>query len=601
MKSLKAVAQLERLVWADVLRVVAIYLVLVVHASTMPSSAFPLSNSWPYIISFSIAKICVPLFVMLSGALLLEKKETYKMFFKKRILKVLTPWIVWTAIYMGINYYTRDFQPQTFSEWKYYFTLTFFTELWFLPLIFSIYLLTPIIRLTIPLLKKTDKIYIIILWFVWVSILPFFNSSPAFPKPFNSGLLSLAVYFSGYFLLGHFLTKIKYPKNTLWFSSVLIILGILINFVSLFLVNENELVQYQSSIFDYIAPDEWGSNSIVISKYGARITVASTEQSIRGLRHGEYRPDLVICDDVEDLNSVKTREGRDKTFQWLVGEVLPIGDQGTKIVIVGNLLHEDSLLMRLKQGIENQKLNGKFFAYPLLGKDNEIAWKDKFPSQIDVEKLRSSIGTDSAWYREYLLRIISDAERLVHPEWIAYYDKSPSERANGFRFIATGVDLAISQKDSADFTAMVSAKIFGQKDDLRVYILPFPINKRLSFPETFEQAKNLSENLGNGLYTMLYIEDVGYQQSLIQHLQGNNIPAVGVKVSGQDKRARLALITHLIKQGKILFPKKGAEELIQQLTGFSIEKHDDLADAFSLLILKIQEMDNKPTFDYSFI
>jgi hypothetical protein len=111
----------------------------------------------------------------------------------------------------------------------------------------------------------------------------------------------------------------------------------------------NELLKADIGPFEEIS-DEWGSNSIVIPKYGARITVASTEQSIRGLRHGEYRPDLVICDDVEDLNSVKTKEGRDKTFNWLVGEVLPIGDQDTKMVLVGNLLHEDSLLMRLSNG-----------------------------------------------------------------------------------------------------------------------------------------------------------------------------------------------------------------------------------------------------------
>jgi predicted phage terminase large subunit-like protein len=147
---------------------------------------------------------------------------------------------------------------------------------------------------------------------------------------------------------------------------------------------------------------------------------------------------------------------------------------------------------------------------------------------------------------------------------------------------------------------MVSARVHGYKRELKAYILPFPINSRLDFPQTVEQAKNLSRNLGNGTLTMLYIEDVGYQGSLIQHLQANNIPAEGVKVSGQDKRARLALITHLIKQGNILFPKKGAEQLIQQLTGFGIEKHDDLADAFSLLILKIQELDNKPMTEIFF-
>jgi len=359
----------------------------------------------------------------------------------------------------------------------------------------------------------------------------------------------------------------------------------------------NDLLKADIGPFEEVS-EEWGSSTIVLSNYGARITIASTEQSIRGARHGEHRPDLVICDDVEDLTSVKTREGRDKTFQWLTGDVLPIGDQYTKIVIVGNLLHEDSLLMRLKHAIDEEKLDGQFFAYPLLSKDNEIAWTAKFPTHRDVEKLRLTIGTDSAWYREYLLRIISDADRLVHPEWIHYYEYLPSEKGTDFRLIATGIDLAISQKDSADFTAMVSAKVYGYKSDLKIYILPFPINKRLDFPQTFEQAKNLSVSLGNGKFTMLYIEDVGYQPALIQHLQSNLIPAEGVKVSGQDKRARLALITHLIKQGNILFPKKGAEELIQQLTGFGIEKHDDLADAFSLLILKIQELDNKPTTEF---
>ena len=38
--------------------------------------------------------------------------------------------------------------------------------------------------------------------------------------------------------------------------------------------------------------DEWGSTSLVFSKLNARITAASTEQSIRGLRHNQYRPDL---------------------------------------------------------------------------------------------------------------------------------------------------------------------------------------------------------------------------------------------------------------------------------------------------------------------
>src|SRR6266404_4684981 len=112
--------------------------------------------------------------------------------------------------------------------------------------------------------------------------------------------------------------------------------------------------------------EEWGSTSLYIPKYNARITAISTEQSVRGIRHGQYRPDLIICDDVEDMNSVKTREGRNKTFDWLTGEIIPAGDTNTKRIIIGNLLHEDSLLMRLKELIENNEIDGTFRRWPLV-------------------------------------------------------------------------------------------------------------------------------------------------------------------------------------------------------------------------------------------
>ncbi len=132
----------------------------------------------------------------------------------------------------------------------------------------------------------------------------------------------------------------------------------------------------------------------------------------------------------------------------------------------------------------------------------------------------------------------------------------------------TGIDLAISQNESADYTAMVSAAVYGYGKDLKIYILPYPVNKRLSFPDTVEAAKGLSTSLGGGYPTKLFIEDVGYQRSLVEELVRQEYPAEGVKVMGQDKRQRLTLTTHLIKSGKILFPKKGCEELMNQLVGF---------------------------------
>lgn len=342
--------------------------------------------------------------------------------------------------------------------------------------------------------------------------------------------------------------------------------------------------------------DEWGSNSIVIPKFRARIAAVSTEQSIRGIRHEQYRPDLIICDDIEDINSVKTKEGRDRTHTWFNGEIVPVGDRGTKTLVIGNLLHEDSLVMRFKRLIDDQKLTGQFFSYPLLDEKDNILWPAKYPTMDDVENLKKTFSQESAFYREYLLKIISDEDRLVKTEWIKYYDDLPSPDGDDFEFAGVGIDLAISQRESADYTAMVSAYMFGRGEKLRVYILPHPINKRMDFPTTVDTAISLSRTVVHGDQTKLFIESVGYQEAFIQYLSGKDIPVEGVQVHGQDKRTRLALVTHIIQQGEVWFPRYGAEDLINQLTGFGIERHDDLADAFSLLLLKILEEASKPSF-----
>ncbi len=352
----------------------------------------------------------------------------------------------------------------------------------------------------------------------------------------------------------------------------------------------NELLRSDLGPFEE-RDEEWSSGSLVLPMYGARITAISTEQSIRGLRHGSYRPDLIICDDVEDLASTRTKEGRNRTYQWLTGDVVPAGDRGTKVIVIGNLLHEDSLLMRLHEDIENKRLDGVSRAYPLLDEKGKPLWSGKFTSEADVSALKRTVGDESAWHREFLLTIISDAERVIHPEWIAYYDTLPQKGVESYRYRATGIDLAISERDTADFTAMVSGQIHGRQSGLRIYILPNPVNKRMDFPKTVSTAQDISRAVGDGSPTKLYIEEVGYQTALIQALSRNGIPSEGAKVHGQDKRARLSLTTHLIQQGRVLFPRKGAEELIAQLVGFGVEKHDDLADAFAILILKAMEQD----------
>ncbi|MCA9365018.1 MAG: hypothetical protein KC736_03945 [Candidatus Moranbacteria bacterium] len=80
----------------------------------------------------------------------------------------------------------------------------------------------------------------------------------------------------------------------------------------------------------------------------------------------------------------------------------------------------------------------------------------------------------------------------------------------------------------------------------------------------------------------IYVENVSYQATTIEHLVNNGLPAKGVPVA-MDKRSRLVNVSHLVMSGHILFPLKGAEELIGQIVGFGKERHDDLVDAFTIV------------------
>lgn len=90
--------------------------------------------------------------------------------------------------------------------------------------------------------------------------------------------------------------------------------------------------------------------------------------------------------------------------------------------------------------------------------------------------------------------------------------------SDNFRYIATGIGLAISHNDSADCTAMVSARIDGDRNNLKIYILPFPVNEKLSFPDMVERAKILSLSFGKGNPTRLFIEMLNIKGLLLKNL-----------------------------------------------------------------------------------
>lgn len=331
----------------------------------------------------------------------------------------------------------------------------------------------------------------------------------------------------------------------------------------------------------------WGP-TLHLPKYGADIAFASIEQSVRGFKVGPNRPDLIIADDIESGASVRTLEGRNKVYDQITKVVLPAGDsQKTQFVMLGTLLHEDSVMMRFKQEIFSGTRDGQYREYPLLDEFGGALWPGKYPDKEALEALRRYVGNEKAFSQEYLLRIVPDEGRAVRPEWIHYGDCPAPTEANGFRTTFIGIDPAGSMSDDAAKTAMVVMRLFGRGNQIRLYVLPYPVNDRMGLPQLLVKAKQLADQ-----YTVdsnrprIIVEDFGMQDGIADMLKEDRYLAEAVRPPG-DKFQRVALTGPRIQDGSVCFARHGNEDLLNQLVNFESETFKDLADAFSMLVLHV--------------
>lgn len=357
--------------------------------------------------------------------------------------------------------------------------------------------------------------------------------------------------------------------------------------------NEGQYVKRADGTFEWNleTEEEWQSKNILLST-GVRILARSRGQKVRGLRHRQYRPSDVIVDDPEDLEWVKEKENRDKTEQWLRGEVIPaIEESKGKLIIIGNLLHNDCLVARLRAESKTQGGLFRLFEFGMFDQSGEqtpehVTWPGKYPTQEAIDRQRKRAGAE-AWNREYLLKIVPREDQIIRPEDIHYYNAMPQTFLAAIK--GHGIDLAISQKASADFTTCVDGDVFYVDPEQieqpggspRIFVRPDPFNRHVTFHEFMQYVRNIPGNFGGA--HIFYVEDVGYQKAAIQEMERALLAVIAMKPT-TDKRSRLQVVAQYIKNGTVVFPRTGCEALLAQIFGLGTESHDDLVDALVWLI-----------------
>jgi surface polysaccharide O-acyltransferase-like enzyme len=214
--------------WIDLVRVVAVFQVVLVHLSyVIFFKEDVLTGNWRAANFYdSFSRMGVPLFFMVSGYLLLRKDEPVRQFFRKRFLKVGIPTLFWSIAYLlwSVDAYTNGtmtFPGVVLSMLKAMYEGNVEIHLWFLYILIGIYLVVPILRVYVSAASRRDLIYFAIMWFLATPLLELSGRMLGFQTAL---VIPVVTGYVGYFVLGYLLEAVTLDQR----GRVLSALGVLI-------------------------------------------------------------------------------------------------------------------------------------------------------------------------------------------------------------------------------------------------------------------------------------------------------------------------------------------------------------------------------------
>jgi len=241
----------KREFWADALKALAILLVVILHSSAKAIYAFESISqlAWNFAnLLNSISRISVPLFIMISGAFVLNKKEDINQFIKKRFPRILLPWFFWGTIQLLYNY---GFSINKIIAENFYLKIysTYFGGFWFMPIILGLYLITPIIKEYVQKTKTKDYLYFFSIWFIFASLIPTLNKLFGVNIAYN---LPPFIQYLGYYIAGYYIThKIKIKKEILNQTKFLFIISIFVIALGTAALSKLD-GQFNETMYDYL-------------------------------------------------------------------------------------------------------------------------------------------------------------------------------------------------------------------------------------------------------------------------------------------------------------------------------------------------------------
>ena len=340
-----------------------------------------------------------------------------------------------------------------------------------------------------------------------------------------------------------------------------------------------------------------------------RVMAKGSEQRVRGLKWSGKRPDLIVCDDLEGDEQVLNKERRDKFKRWVFGALLPCKADDGIIRVVGTILHADSFLENVMpkehdrrticDGLKTTSLAAKSSWKSVKYKaHNEDFTKLLWPSRKTEKWLRAERrkyvdqGLSDVYSQEFLNIPIDESRAFIkRGELLALTDEDKFLKLHHY----VGVDLAISSKQTADYSVFV----VGGMDEHRVIQVRNVVRERLQADEIIDTILTLQR-----IYEpqMFIIEDGQIAKTLMpslhEEMRKQNIwPSLHLVRANSDKLSRARPLQARIRSRAVKFDKNADwwDDMEDEFLKFPRGKHDDQVDATSYMMQAVDRMITAPT------
>lgn len=354
-----------------------------------------------------------------------------------------------------------------------------------------------------------------------------------------------------------------------------------------------ENIRLKQDFGDLVTRGLWEKDDIVVGGK-ARIWAAGSNQNIRGQRFRNFRPTMILIDDMDNDINVLNKKLVKRRFQKLLSAWYPSLDDDGTMCMIGTMIDKISVLGLLIEHIHEKadeiaeefgvrSMNARL--YSAITPEGEPLWPEGMSLQL-LLRIKKQIGP-TAWAKEFMNMPLDTATYKL--DWFQYYQPEVIVARKRYWNYFSGSDPSARDTEKHDYKAHVV--VAQDRETKKIYVAEAwikhsPISKFnnafFDMYQEYEMALSLYEENSYQMYLKEELQNLCRQRSLYPNIKGIT--------HSSDKVLRIGRKEAAVERGDIVFQKRHSHQdlLIEQLHCLGTNFTDDGADAWEMAIHAVE-------------